>query len=420
MPYQGPFASSTTAYQTRDAVVGERPESWREGYLRLYPSTQRKTPLAAMTARMKSESASSSVVHWFEKGIPSFYLYVNNPAGITATATLIDVDDGAGGTTEAYRVRKGHVLRNERTGEILWVTANPGNGTQITVSRNNGTGAGGVAMLDNDILTVIGTVHEENSSLPNSINLAGSERSNYLQTFREPFSIAGTMLTEELRTGPAYKTKQLDALEMYNMQIEMAFMFGHAAANVGVVGTNGTPERTTGGILGNDPAGTPFLSAANVLDAATETATPNTITKAELDTQLELLFRYGANRKIGFIGSTAMLTLSRLMELNSTTFVQVGEDQFGLGLRKWITPFGEIDLIMHPLFNVHPTHRSTLLVLDFNNLVYRYKDGRDTQLLKNRQNPGDDGTIDEYFGECGLEIHHPETHGVFYNLQNAA
>ena len=416
--YQGPFATSNTSGQTTDAIAGQRPENWREAFLRLYPTTQKNAPLAALTAKMKSkELTDDPVFHWFEKDIPVFVVYVNNAAGYAAGATSIAIDDGAG-TGMAYRLRAGHQVRVDRTGEIMWVTTDPANANNITVVRGMGSTAA-AALLDNDTLTVLGTVHGEHSDVPTAVNHVGLPFSNVTQIFREPFTISGTAKSTKLRTGEVYKEKRQDALEAYNMQLELAFWFSQMQQTSGqIVGGTGQPERSTGGIF--EYIVSNAMDAANGANGLPGTGAANTVTMDEFENALEQMFRYGSNEKLAFCGSGALLVMQKLQRMAGTIQIQPGNDVFGLGITKWLTPFGTLNLVNHPLFSAHPTHRYTLACLDINKLRYRYMKDRDTKLLKDRQGNGVDGITDEFLGECGLEVQHEKTHGYILNMQNAA
>ena len=418
MVYQGPFGNAVTSGQTTDAIAGQRPESWREMFLRLYPTTQGKAPLAALTAKMKSKEVSEDpVFHWFEKDIPVFVIYINNAAGYALGATSLLVDDAAG-TGMAYRLRAGHQVRVDRTGEIMWVTTDPANATTLTVVRGMGSTAA-AALLDNDSLTVLGTVHGENADVPTAVNHVGLPFSNTCQIFREPFQLSGTANSTKLRTGNAYQEKKLDALESYNMQLEMAFWFSQYQITSGqIVGGTGLPERATGGIF--EYITSHAMDAAAGAGGLPGTAVANQVTMDEFENGLETLFQYGSNEKLAFCGSGALLVMQKLQRLNSTIQIVPGNDKFGLGMTKWITPFGTLNLINHSLFSIHPVHRYTLACIDINNLRYRYMKDRDTKLLKNRQGNGVDGVIDEYLGECGIEVQHEKTHGYITNMQTAA
>jgi len=197
------------------------------------------------------------------------------------------------------------------------------------------------------------------------------------------------------------------------MQMELAFWFSQFNQTSGqIVGGTGLPERSTGGILS-------YLLTNN-FDAATAFAVANTVAVGELEATLEQMFRYGSGRKLAFCGSGAILALQQIMRLHTTMEIKPADDKYGLGMRTLITPFGEVDIINHPLFSVHPSHRYTMAIIDIQNLSYRYMKDRDTKLLKNRQNPGVDGLIDEFLGEVGLEVHHEKTHGIITNMRIGA
>jgi len=419
--YAGPFATNTGT-ETTDNTAGQRPENYRELFLRLYPTTEMNAPLAALTAKMKSKELSDDpVFHWFEKEIPVFYLYINNAAGYAAGITSLLVDDSAGGAVSAFRLRAGHQIRVERTGEVMWVVSDPTVGNTIVVSRGRGSTAA-APLLDNDVLTVLGTVHGENSDVPTSINHTGLPFSNVTQIFREPFQLSGTAQNTNLRTGDAYKEKRQDALEQYNMQLEMAFWFSQMQQQSGIiVGGTGLPERSTGGLfeymVTNAVNATTNVGSGNGLPGD---AVASQVTIDEFENAMEQYFRFGSKEKIAFCGSGALLVLQKLQRLNASIQIIPGNDKFGLGMTKWLTPFGTLNLINHPMFSDHPVHRYTMAIVDVNKLRYRFMKGRDTGLLKNRQGNGQDGVIDEFLGEVGLEVQHEKCHGYILNMITAA
>ena len=70
-----------------------------------------------------------------------------------------------------------------------------------------------------------------------------------------------------------------------------------------------------------------------------------------------------------------------------------------------------------PSFNLYDDWRKMILILDLPNIKYRYID--DLQYLEHRQDPGDDALKNEWLAECGLELHHAQTHGVIKGLAGA-
>jgi hypothetical protein len=59
--------------------------------------------------------------------------------------------------------------------------------------------------------------------------------------------------------------------------------------------------------------------------------------------------------------------------------------------------------------------RNAMVIVDFPYLVYRYLEGRDTQLLENRQAVDADSVKHEYLTECGLELLQDKVHGYIKN-----
>lgn len=61
------------------------------------------------------------------------------------------------------------------------------------------------------------------------------------------------------------------------------------------------------------------------------------------------------------------------------------------------------------------------VIIDFPFLKYRHLEGRDTQLLEDRQSPGTDGRTSEYLTECGLELLQDRVHTVIrgWNTRSA-
>ena len=86
-------------------------------------------------------------------------------------------------------------------------------------------------------------------------------------------------------------------------------------------------------------------------------------------------------------------------------------------LRHFVTALGDGYLRMHPLFNLYDDWRKMILIIDLPNVKYRYID--DLQYLEHRQDPGDDALKNEWLAECGLELHHAQTHGVIRGLIGA-
>jgi hypothetical protein len=70
-----------------------------------------------------------------------------------------------------------------------------------------------------------------------------------------------------------------------------------------------------------------------------------------------------------------------------------------------------LHIIKHPLL-AGVTYGNYAVGLDMEALTYRYLSNRDTKLLTNRQDPGEDSQVDEYLTECGLQMEQEKRHAI--------
>lgn len=377
-------------------TADERPKNWREMQLLLNPNGE--APLTGLMSKTgKSQGTDDAEFNWWEKRLPTQRMQVTGAQ--TGADTAIELVSGAKDAV------LGSILRNERTGEHVKVVADPTTDTALTVQRQFGT-VPAAAMNDLDWLVVVGNTHPEGSSIPTAKSYAPTKLYNLCQIFRMPLSMTRTARKTRLRwdnTGP-YREAKREALQLHAIEMEKAFIFGQKFETTGA---NGQPERETGGILS-------FLTT----NVGGQFDVNGTLTEDELDLLCEEIFRYGSTEKLVLCGSTFARTITKLAKTGSTINLVPTDQTYGLKIVEYISAFGTLMLKMHPLFNQHPEWRKDALVLDIDNLVYRYID--DTMFIRNRQNPGDDLSKDEFLTECGLEVHFQETHAYIKGVTGAA
>ena len=132
-----------------------------------------------------------------------------------------------------------------------------------------------------------------------------------------------------------------------------------------------------------------------------------------LKTYLEQLFRYGKREKLAICGTSALLGINNLVEGSTHYTMTAATKSYGIAVTEWITPFGKINLMTHPLFSQETTLRNSMLILEPENLKYRYID--DTTFYSEGNPKAQstsarvDGTEEEFLTEAGLEFHHPST-----------
>jgi hypothetical protein len=313
-------------------------------------------------------------------------------AGDTSAATTLTVVDGAS------QLKAGHVLLVVRTNEQILVTADPTLDTAIPVKRGWGEVAG-TAINATDVILVTGSAYAEGALTPTAVSYVPTRQFNYTQIFRTSLNITRTAKRTRLRTGDAIKEARREALQMHSIEMERAFIFGQRFEDL----TGSQPRRSTRGLVN--------WIQTNVQDFAV-----GGVTEDAWDNYLELVFRYGSNQKLFLMGSVALNTLNKLTKNKAEIQVEPGANTYGMTLMKYITPFGIAYLRQHPLFNLSPTFRSMLVVVDVDKVIYRYMD--DTDYITNRQTPGADASLDEFLTECGLELEFELAHGKATNLTN--
>jgi len=402
---------------TANFITNERPENWRQGLLMLYPNSAEaaKAPLIALTSMMKEKSTDDPVFHWWEKALDDRRLRINEDLDNVETA--IDVDATF---KTAFIVKAGDLLLVEQTGEIVRVASDPAANNLITVTRGfSGTVATAFNFaLDgtNPYLTIIGSAFEEASAAPTGVNYDPNEKSNYTQIFRSTLEISRTAAKTRLRTVEAVKEAKRECLEYIGIDMERAFWFGKKNATT----LNGKPIRTTDGVVAQIIAGAP----GNVLAAPAG----GLINLDWLEANLERAFRFGSSEKVAFGSNFSLLALQQAIRKNSTWNIQNGMKEYGMAVTRITTPFGELVMKVHPLFNqmqggVHslgtfyPSIANNLYILDMANLEYRYLVESDLHYEKDLQANGLDGMKSGYLGECGIEVHHALSHTIFTGIR---
>ena len=295
-----------------------------------------------------------------------------------ATVTL----KGAG-SSSAYIFTVGDLIKNKRTGEVMRVTT-VASATTITVARSVGATAA-TAGADGDGLFLIGNTNEENATARNVNTTQSDKQSNYTQIFRRSIAVSGTQQNADMY-GPRDLPYQRAKLGTeHGLDMERAFWFGEKGSTTG---TNGHPQRATGGILEFIEGGNSYVQDQN-----------GTLTAPDMNTFLREGFTYGDNNKVLFAGG---VILQAINEIARGQMITKGTDKtYGIKIQEWQTSFGTVNLIHNPLFV--EDYAGYGFLVDLEQFRYRYMNNRDTVLNTNIEIPGTDGTVDEYLTECGLE-----------------
>lgn len=413
---------------TGDWVAGQRPLSWREQILYLYPNGM--APLTAILSMMGSEKVSDPEFYWWQQSVGSANGAVT---GVFLTPDMLNVyvAGGVAGNTVYFRValvlaqaiRVGHqVLLRDSSDETVDVT-----GKVVSVDLNGANSLIGVMLLENDDnstthdlsncdhLLVMGNLNPEGGEMPDAVLWDPYKIYNKTQIFRNSLSITRTAMNTTLRTGDEYQKQKSECLKQHSIEMELAYLWSVLTERTGA---NGKIERTMRGLI-------PFIrqyAAANCLNYTTMLAPFNGLTWLQggedwLDLVLEQIFRYGESERLGLCGSGALLGINRLVKAGG--FFQFSEKttSYGIKVITWVTAFGTLHLKTHPLFSYDATTRNMIVVFEPKNLKYRFI--TDTTFypddLKGHSGRGGgrlDAKDEEYLTECSLEMRFPETCGI--------
>ena len=413
---------------TGNWATNQRPESWREMILYLYPNGA--APLTAMMSKMKSETVTDPVFHWWTKSLPS------QAGAVTGVYTDSDlsvayVSGGVVGSivyikmAEALvgEIRVGHQVllqdaSNVAMGVNALVTERAANGAssyakcQLLEADDNST----TDLSDCDRIIVIGNANSEGAAMPDAISYDPTEWYNYTQIFRTPLEITGTALETKLRTNPqAYQELKREILELHSIEMEKAFLYGVSSSGTG---TNGKPLRTTLGLI-------PAIKGGYTGSGGTAGTTSNYPTATAwsgqtwlqggedwLDTQLQTVFRYGKRDKLAFCGDGALMALNKIVKNGGDYTFTPATKSYGISVVEWVTPLGKINLMTHPLMSQETTMTNNMVIFEPENVKYRPLTNRDTHFISDpSMKTGSwarrDAIKEEFLTEAGLEYHHP-------------
>lgn len=342
--------------------------------------------LAFFARKLNKQKVTDPEYRWFEKEEPSRQDAVNNGAGYDDSATSVVVDNGT-------KFRGGDVVLNVRTGEQMKVSSVSTN--TLTVVRGWGSTAG-AAMLDNDVLVILGNANAEGASARTSLSTQATKKYNYTQIFREPFDVTGTEAATELYAGGSDIVElRKEHLNVHNKDIERSFLFGEPKED-----TSGSqPIRATGGAK--------YFISTNVSSAV------GTLTESTFEDWISDLFLNGGDKKMGFLSPLLASAVNSWAKGKLQMFPK--DKTYGIAISRYLSIHGELDFVIERILGENSTWNGMAFAFEMDKVGYRYLGGngqnRDTRLKKNIQAPGDDLERDEYLSEVGYWMALENRHG---------
>lgn len=395
---------------TGDWGVDERPKDFRETILWL--NANGDTPMQGLLSKMGSRGTTDPEFNWWEEKLYHVRLQLNQ-IGVGAGDTTLTVDAEVPGTAAtlgmptsgALSTRAGMILAVENTagiftGEFLKVTADSTVDTTLTVSRGY-AGTTAAAIADDSYFTVVGTAFAEGTRSPTSTTKNPIKLFNYDQIFKTTYEVTETAKATFARTGDPVANDKRRKLFDIMRDMEMAMLWGVADETVG---SNGKPERTTGGI-------TSFITT----NRTTFSSGGTLLTEDTLLDSLAPMFNWTAdgrstNERIAFIGNDGLNAINKLARNSASTRINFDKEitnVYGMKLRKWSLPQGDIYFKTHPLMNIHPYLTNAMITINPPYVTERPL--RPLKFKDNVQENDADSEKGQWIAETGLEINFEET-----------
>lgn len=380
-------------FMSDSGMVGDPVGDFASALLQEVPTGS--APLLALSSGMKSENATDTLVHWFEE---------QHLSGRTVFTESIDNSETGFDVADGSSFVNGVLALVEESGEYVLVTAVSGN--TLTVVRGFG-GTTADTATNGTGLQRITTVYEEASARPTAVANLGFPRFNYTQLFRNAWNISGTAKAVQFYTGSKVAKNKRDATLLHGEDIERALWFG---------------VKTYGTINGNRFTTLDGLDAqitTNVVPAAATTDWD------DIDDFLQDIFSKNIkgepNERIAFCGNGVLKVLNGIARLEGLLQIEVGQTEFGLNVHRWTSPYGNISLMTHPLFNESPLWTKDLRVLHPAAMTTKwlrrtFEDACD----QNGQRAGVDADFGVYTSELSLKYGVESTGGRFTGMTAAA
>jgi len=326
---------------TGDWVPEQRPKSFREAILYLYPNGH--APLTAILSMMPSEEVNDPEFKWWTKELPDQSGTVTNvydDSGLSAassggesaeTVRYVNVSEAT-----ARNFKKGHqVLLRDETDLSTDV---PARVQEVVLNGSSSYLRVYLLTAVDDLASInwvgaIGSMYPEGDEIPDEVGYDVEKHRNYTQIFRTSLSITRTARKTKLRTGEAKEEMVREALELHSIEMERAFMWSAAYEGQG---DNSKPERSTEGIITQIRRPN---RGGHTFDFVNDNGGVWSGDGEDwFDESLEVVFRKGRPEKLALCGSQALLGINKLAKSGGAVNLRPMSASYGLKVVEWVTP----------------------------------------------------------------------------------
>jgi len=430
----------------------ERPTNWRQTLL--YRKPRGKLPLTALMSKAGRDTTTSAEFHWHEEDFaqqsgPIAGIYTDEAmtsacTTIAAGATIYikalttgdsplsayvipgslmqvcsQTDSRAAMVVEVISVDRAFDATNAR---IKVYTKTLFGYTQVTT-------VSGVAKAIGDAATyavtgtataiaanwgiVLPTLFPEFGGVPKVITYKPGSFYNYTSIKKEAIALSRTAMAEKgIRPNDkdtGYMKMKAKALEALGIKMEMELLYGTRFEETDSL--TGQLKRGTMGLL--------ELIQSTSVPAANKSGFRHNVTYIG-DTWVESGYTFLKNFFLNFanyadlesqwnvVGRGAILGLTALAETNRFITMAQTDAEYGMAVHILRTPWGNLNLIDHPLFNINPNLQYAWLGIPAEGITNCFVEGGDVDFLED-QNFGKgglqhvDGRFDLYLAENGYQ-----------------
>lgn len=346
-------------------------------------------PLIVILSRLSKKPAKSAEISWYDEAPAQSWTRIDNGAGYAAGDLALVVDSVA-----EFGIND--VIKIPRTGETMLVgNVTPATNT-LTVTRSWGTTAA-AAILNDDWVLRLGTAMREGSLAPAPRSNQPVRLFNFTQIFRTTLQITNTQMAEGVVTSETER-QRLSARKgvEHRKAMEYATLFGERREDTVTVA--GEVRRSMGGI--NEFIITNRYDHMNA-----------NILQAQFDAALEPMFRFGSKTKTLLSGANLRRAINGWANARLET-VSGADKTFGITVSRYISPYGELNIVNHPM--LENFFAGWAMLLDIENMEYAPL--RDTKLERNLQPNDADYILDEYITEASLRVRGERTHGILMGI----
>jgi len=320
-------------FTAHSSIVGDRVGDLASRVLMHMP--QGTAPLLALSSGMPKRPAKDVSFSWIEDSHISGAATASANALVgAATFTVSDSNLWVPNT----------VLLNTATDERMLVTNVSGN--TVTVLRGFG-GTTAVAITAGDFLHNVGTAFAEASGKPTAVAQRGESRTNYVQIFKNGWSLSGTAKAVAFHSGSQLAINKQQAIAYHSEDIEKAFLLG----------TKGYMQIAGQTMYLSDGVYAQVQGYGGLVESAIVGGIAGQMNMTGLLDYLRRIFLVNVagapNERIGFTSSLMLQHINTMARMDTTYNVQQGDekDTFGFVVTTIVGLNGKLKLLTHPMFD---------------------------------------------------------------------